>query len=142
MAIPTYEDANLILKLYDIRREDKLRAARDWFVKNARFESFEDFAKLCPPGSQENAYFRQVTSYWDMAASFVTAGVLHHELFFQSNRELLLVWVRIRKVLPEARERFQDPTNAQNLETVARQFQEWMDRQSPEMFEAFANRIK
>jgi hypothetical protein len=141
MAFPTYEDANLILRLYELRREEKMRAAREWFVKNARFSSYDEMLKACPPGSQENAYFRQVTSYWEMVASFVNAGVLHHELFFQSGREMLLVWVRVGKLAPALREAYRDKTAWKNLETVAGQFIEWMSRNDPESFEAFAKRI-
>ncbi len=142
MAIATYDDANLILRLYEMRREEKMRAARDWFVQNARFESVEDWKKICPAGSQESAYYRQVTSYWDMVASFVASGVLHHELFFQSNRELLLVWVRIRDLVPEFRKINRDPLALRNVELVAADYIDWMNRQSPEAFPAFADRIK
>ena len=115
MAIATYDDTNLLLRLYDLRREDQMRAARDWFVKNARFESMGDMLKVCPPGSPENAYYRQVVSYWDMVASFVTSGVLNAELFFQSNRELVLVWVRVEKLVPQVREAYGDPSAFRNL---------------------------
>jgi hypothetical protein len=141
MAFPTYDDANLILRLYEMRREEKMRSARDWFVRNARFSSLDELQKLCPPGSQENAYFRQMTSYWEMVSSFVNAGVLHHELFFQSGRELLLVWVRIRHVVPALREAHKDPTAWRNLETVAGQFIDWMNRDNADAFDAFASRI-
>ena len=140
--MPTQQDAELILRLYDLRREDKMRAARDWFVKNARLATLDEFRNLCPPGSQENAYFRQVTSFWDMAASFVTSGLLDPELFFQSNRELLLVWTRVQGVAMAYREAMKDPTAFRNIEAVARQFISWMDRQHPEMHAAFASRIK
>ncbi|MCX6594525.1 MAG: hypothetical protein NTZ56_23680 [Acidobacteria bacterium] len=142
MAIATYDDANLLLRLYDLRREDKMRAARDWFVKNARFASMEEMQKVCPPGSQENAYYRQVVSYWDMTASFVTSGVLNAELFFQSNRELVLVWVRVEKLIPQVREAFNDPSAFRNLERVAKLYIEWMNAQGPDVYSAFVSRIK
>src|SRR5690348_2319076 len=94
----TYEDANLLLRLFEMRREEKLRKARDWFMRNFKARNLEEFQKLCPMGSEENAYFRMITSYWDMAASFVTNGVLHQELFAQNSREMLFVWERIRDV--------------------------------------------
>ena len=70
---PTYDDANLILRLYEERREDKMRAAREWFAQNFKFHTIEDFNRGCPPGSSMNAYARMIMSYWEMAASFVTA---------------------------------------------------------------------
>jgi hypothetical protein len=115
----TYEDANLMLRLYELRREEKLRKARDWFIKNFHAATMEEFQKLCPLGSEENAFYRMVVSYWDMAASFVTAGVLHQKLFTQNSRELLLVWERIRDVVPALRESFNNSNIAGNLEIVA-----------------------
>ena len=85
-----------------------------------------------------NAYARMVLSYWEMAASFVTSGVLNQELFFQSGGELLFVWVRVRELIPPMREAYKNPNSFQNLETVAKGFIEWMDARSPEAFAAFA----
>src|ERR1044072_1880294 len=104
----TYDDANLILRLYDIRREEKLREAREWFSKNFKASTMEEVQKIAPMGSKENAYVRMVSSYWDMAASFVTAGVLNKELFFQSNGEMLFVWERMRKFVPDFRAAFKN----------------------------------
>jgi L-rhamnose mutarotase len=115
----TYEDANLLLRLFELRREEKLRQARAWFTKNFHAHTLEEFQKLCPMGSEENAYYRMVSGYWDMAASFVTSGVLHQGLFSQNSRELLFVWERIRDVVTPWREMMKNPNIAKNLETVA-----------------------
>lgn len=115
----TYDDANLLLRLYELRREDKLRQARDWFIKNFHANSLEELSKLCPLGSQENAYFRMVWSYWEMAASFVTSGVLQKELFMQNSRELLFIWIRMSDVVPIMREAHKNPDIARNIETLA-----------------------
>src|SRR5205809_7840989 len=115
----TYEDANLLLRLYELRREERLRKAREWFIKNFHASTMEEFQKLCPLGSEENAFYRMVVSYWDMAASFVTGGVMHEGLFTQNSRELLLVWERIRDVVPGLRETFKNSNLSRNLETVA-----------------------
>src|SRR5712692_6332342 len=138
---PTYDDVNLILRLYEARREDKMRTAREWFAQSFKFHTIEDFNRGCPPGSSMNAYARMVTSYWEMVASFVTSGVLNQELFFQSGGELLFVWVRVRDLIPHLREAYKNPNNFQNLETVAKAFIEWMDARAPEAFAAFAARI-
>jgi len=116
---PTYEDANLLLRLYELRREKRLRKARDWFMKKFHASTKEEFEKLCPPGSEENASYRMVVSYWNMAASFVTYDVLHQELFTRNCSELLFVWERIRDIVPAMRESFQNPNLLRNLETVA-----------------------
>ena len=115
----TYDDANLLLRLYELRREEKLRQARDWFGKNFHASTADEFLKLCPLGSLENAYYRMVTSYWEMAASFVTNGVLHRDLFVQNSRELLFVWIRISDFVSAWRERMGNPNYVRNFETVA-----------------------
>jgi L-rhamnose mutarotase len=115
----TYDDANLLLRLYELRREDKLRQARDWFNKNFHANNLEELSKICPTGSQEHAYMRMVSSYWDMAASFVTSGVLQRELFMQNSREMLFVWIRMSDVVPAMREAQKNPEIARNIETVA-----------------------
>jgi hypothetical protein len=99
---PTYDDANLILRLYDMRREERMRKARAWFTANFKVKTWEELQKLAPGGSDENASYRMVVTYWDMVGSFITSGVLNKELFFESGRELLLVWERMRDVLPLA----------------------------------------
>jgi L-rhamnose mutarotase len=136
----TYDDANLLLRLYELRREEKLRQARDWFSKNFHANTIEEFQKLCPQGSQENAYFRMVSSYWDMAASFVTNGVLHQELFIQNSRELLFVWIRMSDIIPAWRERMSNPNIAKNLEILANIMIEREKRQSS--FETFRNMVR
>ncbi|MCS6953123.1 MAG: hypothetical protein RMK57_11485 [Bryobacterales bacterium] len=139
---PTYDDVNLILRLYELRREPKLREARRWFASSFRASSLEDFAALCPPGSEPEAFFRMVVSYWEMTASFISCGVLNKELFFQSGSELLLVWEKIRDLLPKARESFKDPFLLRNLELVAQEYIEWMNRRAPEAYAAFAARVR
>lgn len=136
----TYDDARLILSLYETRREERLRKARAWFAGSFRPRSLEDFAALCPPGSDENASYRMVTTYWEMVASFVTSGVLSQELFFQSGRELLLVWERLREILPALREKNKDPFAYANLEAVATAFIEYLDRRAPGTYAAFSAR--
>ena len=136
----TYDDARLILSLYETRREERLRKARAWFAGSFKPRSLEDFAALCPPGSDENASYRMVTTYWEMVASFITSGVLSQELFFQSGRELLLVWERLREILPALRERNKDPFAYATLEAVATAYIEYLDRRAPGTYAAFSAR--
>ncbi len=75
---------------------------------------------LCPPGSDANASYRMVTSYWEMVASFLTSGVLNPELFYQSGRELLFCYARVRDILPALREKLGNPRELKNLEAAAR----------------------
>ena len=139
MGQATYDDVNLILKLYEIRREEKMRAARSWFGANFKVKTMEDWAKLCPMGSEANAFARQVISYWDMTASFITSGVLNPELFFQSNRELLMVWVRVQPILEEWRKAYGDPGYLRNLEKVAGMY---ADHLGAHVYESYAARLR
>ncbi len=138
---PTYDDANLILRLYETRREEKMRSAREWFAQNFKYHTMEEFNRGCPPGSSMNAYARMVMSYWEMVASFVTSGVLNQELFFESGGELLFVWVRVKDLLPSLREANKSPAFFQNMETVANAYIQWMNARGPESYAAFAGRI-
>ncbi len=138
----TYDDVNLILRLYELRREQKMRTARDWFARNFKVATLEEFNTICPQGSEENAYVRMVLSYWEMVASFITSGVLNQELFFQSGGEMLFVWERFRTVLPHAREQYKSRGVYKNLETVAQAFIQWMNKNSPGAYEAFSARVR
>jgi hypothetical protein len=137
----TYDDANLLLKLYELRREEKMREARAWFVASFKPKTFDEMLKLCPPGSAESAKMRQVITYWDMAASFVSMGVLNPEMFFAVSRECLLVWVRVKPYLPEVREKYKDPEYLKSLETVGTMNLGHLDRTSPGSADAFIKRV-
>lgn len=138
----TYDDANLILRLYDMRREKRLREARAWFSSHFKAKSWEDAMKLCPPGSEENASFRMVVTFWEMAASFITSGVLNQDLFYQSGRELLFVWERTADLLPAMREAYKDPFWLHNFETVAKSYIEHWKKQDAAAYAAFSARVK
>jgi hypothetical protein len=138
----TYDDANLILRLYELRREEKLRQARAWFTANFAPSSLEELQRLAPPGSQENAYMRMVTSYWEMVASFVTSGVLNQELLFQSGGELLFVWERVREVVPQMRAFNKNPHYYHNLEIVGNAFIKWMQGNGPETYPHFQAMVR
>ena len=138
----TYDDANLILRLYELRREEKLRKAREWFAAHCVASSLEELQSVAPPGSQENAYMRMVTSYWEMTASFVTAGVLNQELFFQSAGELLFVWERIREVVPQLRAFMKNPHAYHNLEIVGNAFIKYMESHGPEAYANFQAMVR
>jgi hypothetical protein len=138
---PTHEDANLILRLYELRREETLRRARAWFAQNFHVTSMESLQALCPPASEQNAYFRMVVTYWEMAASFVASGVLNKDLFFQSTQELLLVWSRVRGVVAEMRVAYKNPNSWKNLEAVGNSYIEHLERTAPGAYAAFRERL-
>ena len=113
---PTYEDAALVLRLYELRREEKLRAAREWFRSKFFPQSFEEVRAVASGAGVENTHYRMVTTYWEMAASFVAHGVLHPELFFDSGGEALFVWAKIGDFVPALRQEYQSPRLLGNLE--------------------------
>jgi hypothetical protein len=142
VARATYDDVRLILKLYELRREERLRQARVWFTASFKAKTPEELASLCPPGSEQSASFRMVTTYWEMVASFLTTGVLNAELFYQSGRELLLVWERVRDLLPHMREQYKHPNELRNLETAAKAYVDWWNKQTPGAYDAFSKRVR
>ena len=139
---PTYDDANLILRLYDMRREERMRKARAWFTANFKVKTWDDLQKLAPAGTDENASYRMVVTYWDMVGSFITSGVLSKELFFESGRELLLVWERMRDVLPQIREQYKDPQLWGHLETVGNDYAAAFKKRNADAYEAFLKRVR
>ena len=109
-----HKDADLILKLYDLRREETMRKARDWMI---RFnpESMQDIIDALM--GEHNAYFRQVTSYWEMAAALVNHGAIDEEMFNDANGEHLVVFAKLQPFLAEMRQQF-SPQAFQHLEKL------------------------
>jgi hypothetical protein len=138
----THEDVNLMIKLYELRREPRMREARQWFASSFKVRTLDEFHALCPNGSEQNASYRMIVTYWDMVASFVTAGVLNQHLFFQSGGEMLFVWERIRDIVPPLREAYVNRTLYRNVEQVATAFIAWWTEQAPGAYEAFSKRIR
>ncbi|HZC43333.1 MAG TPA: hypothetical protein VE195_04105 [Acidobacteriaceae bacterium] len=94
--IATHNDAEIILKLYDLRREEVLRKARHWMIYEFSPKTPEEFLEVLQgAGSQENAYFRQVISYWEMAASLVVHGAVKSDLYLDSNGEGILIFAKL-----------------------------------------------
>lgn len=139
---PSHEDAQLILRLYDLRREPRLRKARDWMARSFVAETYEELQRVAPVGSEEHGSLRMVMGYWEMASSFITSGVLHRELFFQNAQELLLVWEKVRRLVPAMRERAGNPILFRHIEQVATAYIEWLDAHAPDFYERYQQRIR
>jgi hypothetical protein len=118
---PTATDAQLILQLYDLRREAEMRKARHWWVVEFWPQSADDVMKIVGAmGSQENNWLRQVGGYWNMAASFVLLGALSEELFIQPavSGEMFLIFAKVHPFLKELREKMGDPHMFGNIEKI------------------------
>jgi galactose-1-phosphate uridylyltransferase len=96
-----YEAANLILKLYDLRREETMRKARAWFVAEFNPDSVQDISNVTT--SDKSAYYRMVTTYWEMACSFVTNGAIDEQMFNDANAEHVAVYSKIEPFITEIR---------------------------------------
>jgi hypothetical protein len=110
------ESADLILKLYESRREDVMRRARDWFF-SFNPETLQDVLDVVY-GAEFSAYFRMVTSYWDMAASFVNHGAIDEEMFNDANGEHMVVFAKIQPFVAEIREMGMSPSYMRHLEDL------------------------
>jgi hypothetical protein len=118
---PTAADAQLILQLYDLRREAEMRKARNWWVTGFWPESADEIMTIVGAlGSQENNWLRQVGGYWNMAAAFVLQGVLNEELFIQPavSGEMFFIFAKVHPFLKELREKMGDPHMFENIEKV------------------------
>jgi hypothetical protein len=118
---PTAMDAQLILHLYELRREAEMRKARSWWIGEFWPQSADDFVKVAGAmGSQENNWLRQVGGYWSMAASFVLLGALNEEMFIQPavSGEMFFVFAKVQPFLKELREKNGDPQMFANVEKI------------------------
>lgn len=115
----TAQDADLIIKLYDLRRDETMRKARNFVFFEFFPQSADDIKALFgnPDLMQQNAYFRQATSYWDMVAAMVNHGAIDKDLFFDTNGEFFAVWAKIGDFVPELRTVF-GPQYMANLEKL------------------------
>ena len=110
------ESADLILKLYELRREPTMREARNWILSFFP-ESAADVMQAMIK-AETSAYYRMVTTYWDMAASLVNHGAIDEEMFNDSQGEYLVVFSKIEPFLAELRETIGSPKMLANLETL------------------------
>jgi len=118
---PTAADAQLILQLYDLRREAEMRKARNWWAIDFFPHNADDYLKVAwAMGSQENNWLRQVSGYWGLAASFVLQGVLNEDLFLQPgfSGEMFLIYAKLHPFIKELREKLGDPHAFLNIEKV------------------------
>jgi hypothetical protein len=117
----TAADAQVVLQLYDLRRETEMRKARHWFLVTFWPQTAEEFIKIANDlGSQENNWLRQVGGYWDMAAALVLHGAIHPDLFVEGgiSGEMFFIYAKIQPILKDLREKMQSPGLLSNVEKV------------------------
>jgi len=128
---PTYEQAQLHLQVYDLRREAKLRQAREWFFKNYHVETLEDAMRIAAPGTENGALAGMVMSYWEQACALLNYGLLHEDLFFETSGEFFGVWEMVKKIVPEGRRQFKDNGFLAHMEKAGQRYEAWQERRSP-----------
>jgi hypothetical protein len=111
-----YESADLLLKLYDLRREPVMRKARAWFREQFTPGSAEEV--LTVYRGKTSASYRMVTTYWNMAAALVLHGAIDEQMFADVNGEHLMVYSKLRPFLGELRTRLNNPGYLDKLEQV------------------------
>jgi len=121
MGKATAQDAELILKLYDLRRESEMRKARNWFAAEFWPNTFDDYMKIMGDmGSDGNRWIRQVVSFWEMAASLAVHGSIDQELFLEPSvsGEMFFFYTKLKPILPEVREKMGSPEFLANAEKL------------------------
>lgn len=131
MGQATHEQASMMLHLYELRREAKLREAREWVAKNFHPKNLEEGMRVAPFGSPENANLRMVLGYWEMAASIVNRGLVDEELFFENAGEQWGVWQQVKALVPAWREMFGGPQFLANLEEQVKRLEAWREKKAP-----------
>jgi hypothetical protein len=114
-------DADLILKLYDLRREPVMREARNWFFSFNPTTVAEYMEAIM---GEHGGHLRMVVSYWDMAASLVNNGAIDEQMFNDANGEHLFVFAKIEPILEELRQQWNQPDMLKHFETIIRRVPE------------------
>ena len=133
------ESADLILKLYDLRREEKMREARNWIFSFNPNSADEYLQTMRDP--EVGAYLRMVTSYWDMAAALVNHGAIDAEMFADTAGEHIIIYAKIQPILAEFREKINNPKAFGNLEKVIMDMPDGKERveRTQAMLKSFAD---
>ena len=139
---PTHEQGQLQLQLYDLRREARLRQARDWFNNNYFVDSLDDAMRIAAPGTEAGTFAMMVFGYWDQACAFLNHGLLHEDLFFETSGEFFWVWERVRGIVQGGRERFRNPGFLAHLEKAAQRYEKWIEARSPGHIAAMRDMVK
>ena len=133
---PTYQDADLVLRIYDMRREAKMRTSRHAINFGFWPKSYEDCKAIGDPGHEQNEAWRQVTSYWEMVYGMAKHGIVHADYWVENNGEGIFVFAKIAPHLAEIRKNG-SPTAFQHVEWVATQTEA-----GKRIFEFLSRRVK
>lgn len=113
-----HQDVALILKLYELRREEGLRRARRWYFTDFNPQSAADVVSVFGSGHDGSAHYRMITSYWDMASSLVNNGGIDEKMFMDANGEHVAVFCKLEPFIDEVRELTKNPDYLRHLQTL------------------------
>ena len=139
---PTHEQAELQLKIFDLRREARLRQARDWFNQHYLPTSLDDAMRIAPMGTEQGTFVMMVVSYWDRACAYLNHGLLNEELFFETDGEFFFVWERVKPTIEEGRKRWANPLFLTHLEKASKRYEAWIEERAPGHLAAMRQMMK
>ena len=128
---PTHEQAQLHLQVYEMRREARLRQARDWFFKNYWPESMEESMRIAAPGTEGGTNVMMVFGYWDQACALLNYGLLHEDLFFETSGEFFGIWERVKPIIAQGREMWKNQQFLGHMEKAAKRYETWIEKRAP-----------
>jgi hypothetical protein len=128
---PTYEQAQLHLRVFEERREPRLRQARDWFMQNYFANTMEEAMKIAPMGSEQGTNLMMVFSYWEQTCALLNYGLLHEDLFFEATGEFFGVWERVKSHIEQGRQMWNSKTFLGHLEKASQRFEAWSESRNP-----------
>src|SRR4029077_14504326 len=118
----------LHLQVYELRREPKLRQARDWFFANYYATNMNDAMRIAAPGTENGTNYMMVVSYWEQACALLNYGLLHEDLFFETSGEFFGVWQRMKPTIAEGREQWANKQFLGNMEQAAQRYEVWIEK--------------
>jgi hypothetical protein len=141
MGQATYDQVNLMLRLYELRREPKLRAARDWLLTDFFPQSLEEAKEELTLGTPKNTNFRMAVSYWEMVAGIANRGLIDEELLFESTIEPWIVFEKLKPIVAAWREITKIPTFFSQLEQTCKRLEASREKSAPGALEGFRQRL-
>jgi hypothetical protein len=114
-----------------LRREARLRQARDWFQQNYIVDTIDDANRIAPMGTEGNKFVGMVIGYWEQTCALLNYGLLHEDLFFETSGEFFGVWELLKPVVPQFRELYADKNLLSNLERAAERYEAWSEKRAP-----------
>ena len=124
MPRPTADDVQLILRLYELRRDPEMRRARAFMLTEFNPKTWDEVRAHYLTGDEVDRHFRMATSYWEMVATFVNKRLLDEDLFVDTHGEDMVVWKKVEPIIADARKSIR-PTWLWNLEMVAKRHLAW-----------------